>query len=98
MITVYRWTCSDRTCERVEADQLPASAAEVTGEDVVWVDLAAPTPDEEQLVFERFLKVHRLSLEDITKPRREARQGAHLPKVEEFPGRARGGRIDTDHN
>jgi magnesium transporter len=85
MITVYRWTCSDRTCERVEANRLPASAADVTGEDVLWVDLAAPTPDEEQLVFERFLKVHRLSLEDITKPRREAQQGAHLPKVEEFP-------------
>ena len=62
---------------------MPGSAADVTGEDVVWVDLADPTPEEEHLVLERFLKVHRLTLDDITKPRRDADQGAHLPKVEE---------------
>src|SRR5215213_8950130 len=85
MITAFRWACSDRVCEQVAADRLPDSAADITGEDVLWVDLAAPTPDEEQLVLGRFLKVHRLTLEDVTKPRREPDQGAHLPKVEEFP-------------
>src|SRR5215207_711766 len=85
MITVFRWACSDQTCERMAADRLPGPAADVSGEDVIWVDLADPTPEEEHLIFERFLKVHRLTLDDITKPRREADQGAHLPKVEEFP-------------
>ena len=85
MITVYRWHCSTRVCERVAAHQLPASAAEIAGDDVCWVDLADPTPEEEQLVFEKFLKVHTLTLGDITMPRREPNQGAHLPKAEEFP-------------
>ena len=31
------------------------------------------------------LKIHPLTLDDITKPRREPSQGAHFPKVEEFP-------------
>ncbi len=84
MITVCRWTCAERTCVRGTADQLPGSAAEIAAEDAIWVDLAAPTPGEERLVFERFLKVHVLTLDDITKPRRG--EGTHLPKVEEFPG------------
>lgn len=85
MMTVFRWDGSTRAGGRVAPDQLPASAAGVAGEEVVWVDLADPTPDEERLVFEQFLKVHGLTLEDITKARREPQDGAHLPKVEEFP-------------
>lgn len=85
MMTVFRWEGATRTGGRVAPDRLPASATEVTGEEVVWVDLADPTPDEERLVFEQFLKVHSLTLEDITKARREPQEGAHLPKVEEFP-------------
>lgn len=85
MITVFRWACSDQTCDQLEADRLPESVAAVADDDVYWIDLADPTPAEEALVFERFLPVHRLTLDDITKPRREPEQGAHLPKVEEFP-------------
>jgi magnesium transporter len=85
MMTVFHWECSTKACGWVETDRLPASAAEVGKEDLVWIDLANPTPEEEQAILEKFLKVHTLTLEDVTKPRREPDQGPHLPKVEEFP-------------
>lgn len=83
-MTVYHWECSTRACSRVPSDRLPP-AAEVPAEDAVWVDLSDPTPEEEEAVLGRFLKVHPLTLGDITKPRRDPDQGAHLPKAEEFP-------------
>jgi magnesium transporter len=85
MITVFRSNGSAGACGWVPSAELPASAADVTGEDVCWVDLADPTAGEEQAVFERFLKVHALTLEDVTKPHRKPGEGAHFPKVEEFP-------------
>lgn len=84
MMTVYRWESGTKTCIRHAGGGLPESAAALTGEDVCWVDLCDPTPEEEAAVFERFLVVHTLTFADITKPRREPEQGAHLPKVEEF--------------
>ncbi len=83
MLTVHRWNGS--SCDRGGAELLPDSAAAVPDGQVVWVDLSDPTPEEEALVFERFLTVHALTLEDITKLRREPEAGAHFPKVEEFP-------------
>jgi magnesium transporter len=85
MITMYRWDCTAQACARVESDRLPPSAAEIAPDDVYWVDLTDPTPEEEQAVFDQFLPVHTLTLGDMTKPRREPDQGAHFPKVEEFP-------------
>ncbi|MBX9623620.1 MAG: magnesium transporter CorA family protein [Gemmataceae bacterium] len=85
MMTVFHWECSARVCSRVPNDRLPPTAAELPAEDAVWIDLSEPTEDEERAVFERFLPVHPLTLGDITKPRREPDQGAHLPKAEEFP-------------
>jgi magnesium transporter len=69
----------------VQVAELPASAAGVAAEDVCWVDLSEPTRREEEEVFGRFLKVHTLTLEDVTKPERKPEEGAHFPKVEEFP-------------
>ena len=83
MITVYRW--NGTACERGGADLLPESAAAVPADEVVWVDLTAPTPEEEELVFGRFMKVHTLTLEDVTRMRHDPEGGAHFPKVEEFP-------------
>ncbi len=83
MITVHR--CGHQTCARGGLDQLPESAAAIPPDEVVWVHLTDPTPEEEAAVFERFMKVHVLTLEDITKMRREPESGAHFPKVEEFP-------------
>ena len=85
MIHVVRWHASTGRAERVSFDALPPTHAELSPQDVVWIDLAGPSPEEEEQVLGRFLSVHPLTLEDVTKPRREPDQGAHLPKVEEFP-------------
>ncbi len=85
MITFFRWDCTTQLCTRHPIDALPISAAEIVGDDVLWVNLTNPTPEEEVAVLERFLPVHNLTFADITKPRREPEQGAHFPKVEEFP-------------
>ncbi|HEX4610846.1 MAG TPA: magnesium/cobalt transporter CorA [Urbifossiella sp.] len=84
MLTTHRWNAATRVYEAVPAYALPASAGDLPAEDVIWIDLADPTPEEEARVFCQFLPVHTLTLGDITKPRREPDQGAHLPKVEEF--------------
>src|SRR5207248_469450 len=98
MMTVYRW---DRSAGWAAADRLPDSAVEVAADQVVWVDLSDPTPEEEEAVFGRFLKVHPLTLEDVTKSRRDpgpphpapgrgrARPGLHLPPAP----RRHGGRV-----
>jgi magnesium transporter len=83
MITVHR--CGDQTCQRGGLDRLPASVAVVPPGEVVWVHLTEPTPEEESAIFEQFMKVHALTLEDITRMRREPEGGAHFPKAEEFP-------------
>src|SRR5438309_10977361 len=83
MITVHR--CGDDACSRGGLDRLPESVAALSPDEVVWVHLTEPTPEEESAVFERFKKVHALTLEDITRMRREPEGGAHFPKVEEFP-------------
>ncbi len=84
MLHVLRWDSATKQAEIVSPDQLPATAAEV-GEAVYWIDLDNPTPEEEERVLKHFHTVHPLTLEDITKPRREPNGGAHFPKVEEFP-------------
>jgi len=85
MIRVYRWHPASRTSDCPAPDQLPATAADVAGDAVVWIDLDDPTPEEEDRVLRRFLPVHPLTLDDITRPRVEADHGAHLPKAEQFP-------------
>lgn len=83
MIHVFRFNPGDKFGAVAEFADLPAHAAELPTGAVVWIDLAEPTPEEEERVFKQFLPVHSLTLEDITKNRRG--EGTHLPKVEEFP-------------
>lgn len=85
MITAFRWNCETNAGGPLPAADLPATAAGVTGDDVLWIDLADPTPEEERRVLEQFFPVHALTLEDMTFPRRNPTEGSHLPKVEEFP-------------
>ncbi|HVK17800.1 MAG TPA: magnesium transporter CorA family protein [Fimbriiglobus sp.] len=85
MIHVLRWDPATHAGRRLDPSELPSSHADLSGdEDTVWIDLENPTPEEEKRVFQQFLPVHPLTLEDVTKPRREPAEGAHLPKVEEF--------------
>ena len=85
MIHVYRWDPSAAACRALGPADLPATHADLAGDDVLWIDLADPTPEEEDRVFKQFLPVHPLTLEDVRKPRSDPLQGAHFPKVEEFP-------------
>ncbi len=110
MITVYSWDEAAKRCQHGGADLLPPRDALP---DVVWVDLDNPTAEEERRVFEQFFRVHPLTLEDMTRPRREPDQPPHFPKVEEFPdylfvivnpihpqaaGAVFGGHPDADHH
>jgi magnesium transporter len=85
MITIQHWDAATRTCRSRTPDELPARAADVAADDVWWVDLTDPTPDEEERVFGLFFPVHTLTREDITRARTTPDHGTHLPKVEEFP-------------
>jgi len=83
MIDVHR--CGHNACVRGGLDRLPESISALAPDEVMWIHLTDPTPEEEAAVFARFVTVHALTLEDITKLRREPDGGAHFPKVEEFP-------------
>jgi magnesium transporter len=84
MITANRWSPEDHQLKPLASTELMHHSAACPTGSQVWIDLNNPTPEEEELIFKQFLKVHDLTLEDLTKPRREPTQGAHLPKVEEF--------------
>jgi magnesium transporter len=78
MIRVFR--CDGKERHKGGPELIPAP--DFPG--VLWIDLEAPTEEEERQVFERFFKVHPLTLEDIRRPRLRADGLPHLPKVEEF--------------
>lgn len=85
MIAVYHWTKADQSVKTLDAGALHNPREKwLPDEDVLWVDLSDPTPAEEELVLRRFLPVHVLTFEDVTKPRREPDAQPHFPKVEEF--------------
>jgi len=69
----------------MNGQDLPLDARQVPEGEVWWVDVEDPTEEEEDRVFRRFLPVHPLTLEDITRTRREPDGLPHFPKVEEFP-------------
>jgi magnesium transporter len=64
--------------------QLPATAADLAPGEILWLDLHEATDAEEDQIYNQFLPVHPLVKEDITRVKRMADRGAHLPKVEEF--------------
>ncbi len=83
MIQIVRWEPGTRVVENIPAEKL-AERCTATDDQILWIDLTNPTPEEEDTIYKKFFPVHPLTLEDITKPRREPETGAHLPKVEEF--------------
>src|SRR6185295_789622 len=85
MLTVYRWRSAERVGEWLGAEGLKAKGPSPQGDDVWWIDLEAATAEEERLVFAEFVPVHSLTLEDITKPRRDPGDLPHFSKAEEFP-------------
>jgi magnesium transporter len=87
MITIQVWNRATRKMQALPADRLceRKSGAAPGEDDVLWIDLSNPTEEEEQLVLRQFLPIHPLSLEDVTRLRREPDAPPHFPKVEEFP-------------
>jgi len=85
LISVHHWDATNKTCHSGCHDKLPASATEIAPEDVWWVDLCDPTPEEESQILDKFHPVHSLTREDIIRQRVTEDKGTHLPKVEEFP-------------
>jgi magnesium transporter len=86
MISVYSWNRGQQAGLWLTADVLRERIEQFRkSTDTIWIDLENPTPEEEELVFRRFLPIHPLTLEDVTKLRREPDVPPHFPKAEEFP-------------
>ena len=81
MLQLYRWNPEQKigTWTKFEPT-LPMPTNEVW-----WLNLENPTPEEEQAVFTEWAKIHLLTTEDITRSRRLEDGLPHFPKVEEFP-------------
>ena len=85
MLTAYSWNDETKQGVWLTPEKLQGQASDLRCEPhVLWIDLEHPTAEEEALVYEQVFKIHPLTHEDITKPRREPGGRAHFPKVEEF--------------
>lgn len=85
MISFYCWNAGQAAGMWLDADVLRAKADELrASSNIFWIDLDNPTEEEESLVFKQFFPVHPLTLEDVSKLRREPGVRPHFPKVEEF--------------
>jgi len=84
MLSFFRWQPGEKHGTWTRSSALPSDGLHVPEAEVWWVDLECPTEQEERLVFEKFMPIHPLTLEDITKPRRDPDSPPHFPKVEEF--------------
>src|SRR5262245_58717025 len=85
MISVFRWDKHTNCGTWLDADQFRKELnALKASSDVIWIDLARPTPEEVKLVYQDFYRIHTLTLEDITRPDRDPFAEPHFPKVEEF--------------
>lgn len=84
MLHIVRWEPTAGRVETMTIEQCRACDHAAHAGSILWIDLDGPTAEEESYAFGELLKVHPLTLEDITKPRREPENGPHLPKVEEF--------------
>src|SRR5688500_1049334 len=76
---------SDGTIRAVDIDTLAKHLATTKRtEQVLWVDLEAPTPEEEDHVLGEVFKFHQLTINDVRHEHRRGHRGDHLPKVEDY--------------
>jgi magnesium transporter len=85
MISIHAWDRAAHCVRQLTLADLAEPALRADGNRVLWIDLTDPTPAEETAVLQVFMPIHALSLEDVTRLRREPDSPPHLPKVEEFP-------------
>src|SRR5262249_24424778 len=79
MITAFAWT--EATQAGAWSDAPPEKGQEA---DVLWIDLEAPTQEEEKFVFEGPSPSPPPPREAIPRPRPQPDEPPHFPKVEEF--------------
>jgi magnesium transporter len=85
MLTAFRWNSAARTGRWLDAAAVRSQVDDLRATpDLLWVDLDRPDEAEERLVFDGLFPVHKLTLDDITRERRDPKGLPHLPKVEEF--------------
>lgn len=85
MLTAMIGSQSAGPCERLDFARAKARASELRStSEPVWFDLFDPTDEELAFVFDGMIAAHPLTLEDLTRPRRDPTGRPHLPKVEEF--------------
>lgn len=86
MIRLYRWSRQTRSGVWLDPTELSRNAEELRNSgDILWIDMQVASDEEETLVFEQFLPIHALSLEDVKHLKRKPDVPPHFPKVEEFP-------------
>jgi magnesium transporter len=85
VLTVFHWDATTRKGSWLPSEALAGRTPPPEGSgDVWWLDLSGPDVGEEEAALKKFLPVHPLTFEDITRPN-DGRPGTtHLPKVEEF--------------
>src|SRR5947208_3385999 len=77
MISLYRWQPGQTHGTWVDLPELPPNGCKVAEGEVWWLDLDDPSEEEEALVFQSFLPIHALSLEDIRRPRTQPDSPPH---------------------
>lgn len=86
MISLYCWNKAQKAGLLLNPELLRTHIEQFrNSRDVYWIDMEDPTEEEETLVFETFVPIHRLTRQDITQRHRQDVTKGHLPKVEEFP-------------
>lgn len=86
MLTVFHWNAATRSGRFLDAEALAGRTPPPEGsEDVWWVDLSEPDAAENDVALRKFMPVHPLTFDDITRPNDGQPGATHLPKAEEFP-------------
>lgn len=85
MIHLYCWNNAQRAGLLLNPELLRTHGKQMReAADVHWIDLENPTEEEERLVFEEYLPVHRLTRDDVARRRLNPESPPDIPKVEAF--------------
>jgi hypothetical protein len=66
MIVSFSWNRQTKIIQALDPAYLEKHPERLQDEnEVIWIDLSSPTPEEEELVLVRLKRVHNLTLEDM---------------------------------
>jgi magnesium transporter len=84
MISIFV-SSAEQPIRSIDLAELPEHLeAARRGDEVLWVDLEAPTEEEEQSILGGIFKLHHLAIRDVRHEHLEGHSGDHLPKVEDY--------------